>query len=267
MPQPETTKPTAAPLGPERVQLLLADFDWRAGLDAPTAEAVARSLVLPVVDLTGKLPWLPEGSMLVLLEGRVLRSVDLCERRAVQLLGPGDVIAAAPTGSAPPLSISCTSIGPVRAARLDGSFVRACQRWPSLTDVLLGRLVAQEQRALLQLAISGLPRVEQRLLAMLWHLAERFGRMTAQGAVVDLRLRHQDLGRLIGAARPTVSLAGKALEASGMAFRTDDRRWRLPLSGLDALSGSWSDAPPQAREGGLDASTVARGARRWAATG
>ena len=51
--------------------------------------------------------------------------------------------------------------------------------------------------------------------------------MTPSGVVVPLSLTHELLGRLVGARRPTVSLALKALIDRGALVRRQDRSWLL----------------------------------------
>jgi hypothetical protein len=43
-------------------------------------------------------------------------------------------------------------------------------------------------------AITQLPRVDRRVLALLWQLAERWGRVTPSGVEVRLELTHETLG-------------------------------------------------------------------------
>jgi Crp-like helix-turn-helix domain len=64
------------------------------------------------------------------------------------------------------------------------------------------------------LAIAGLPdggaafaRVDDRLLATLWHLASMWGRVIPQGTVVPFRLTHEMLASIVGAQRPTTTVA------------------------------------------------------------
>ena len=76
-------------------------------------------------------------------------------------------------------------------------------------------------------AISQLHRVDRRLLALFWHLAERWGRMTADGVVLPMTLSHRMLGQLIGARRPTVPTALGELARRGDIRRCDDGTWLL----------------------------------------
>jgi Crp-like helix-turn-helix domain len=48
-------------------------------------------------------------------------------------------------------------------------------------------------------------------MALFWHLAERWGRVSGNGVLVPLALTHRILGQLVGARRPTVSTALREL--------------------------------------------------------
>jgi hypothetical protein len=86
--------------------------------------------------------------------------------------------------------------------------------------------------------ICQLPRVAERLLAMMWLLAESWGRVTPAGVTLPLMLTHEALGALIGARRPTVSLALAELVQRGAVVRQDGG-WLL-------LEGFPESAPPTA---------------------
>jgi hypothetical protein len=70
--------------------------------------------------------------------------------------------------------------------------------------------------------LAQLTRVHDRVLVLLWHLAERFGRVTPDGVVVPLRLTHRMIARLVGARRPSVTTAIAALERTGTIERRGD---------------------------------------------
>jgi Crp-like helix-turn-helix domain len=84
-------------------------------------------------------------------------------------------------------------------------------------------------------AITGLPRVEQRLLALFWQLADRWGVVRPEGIVIRLQLTHQFLGHLIAAKRPTVSLALAGLAADELLTRDDAAHWTLSPRSVEAL--------------------------------
>jgi hypothetical protein len=111
-------------------------------------------------------------------------------------------------------------------AMFDDRFLLAARRFPRLFAGLQIRQGEQHQRLAAQLVICQLPRVEDRLLALMWLLAETWGRVTASGTVLPIALTHDALGELIGARRPTVTLALKELAERGSLFRQDGE-WLL----------------------------------------
>ena len=117
--------------------------------------------------------------------------------------------------------------GDVSLAALDSRFRQAIRRWPGLSDVLHDRLGRQTHRASMHVAMLHLPRVEDRVVALFGNLAERFGRMTGDGVVIDARLTHEIIGRPVGSRRPTVTLALQALDSDGVLSRVEGDRWLL----------------------------------------
>jgi CRP-like cAMP-binding protein len=118
---------------------------------------------------------------------------------------------------------------------LDARFTRATQKWPCLSVNLQRRLLDQADRSALHAAISQLPRVDQRILALFWQLAERRGRVTPFGVEVRLELTHEAIGRLVGAQRPTVTLALHALHDEGVLSRRAPGIWALGPQSRQAL--------------------------------
>ena len=121
-------------------------------------------------------------------------------------------------------------------AVLGDELLPALRGWPSLAAALVARAARRAARVELQRGISQLPRVEDRLLALLGHLAERFGRIAGDGVVVPVGLTHEMLGRMVGARRPTVSLALKHLDQDGAVLRRGDGAWLLAPGALDHLA-------------------------------
>jgi hypothetical protein len=118
-------------------------------------------------------------------------------------------------------------LAPCRMAVLDARFAAALVRYPEVNAVLIDRLSERAQRLATTQAISQLNRVDRRLMALLWHLAERWGRVGAGGVVVPLGLSHRMLAQLIGARRPTVSTALGDLARRGEIVRREDGTWLL----------------------------------------
>jgi CRP/FNR family cyclic AMP-dependent transcriptional regulator len=81
--------------------------------------------------------------------------------------------------------------------------------------VLLARATRRARLLSFRLAILELRHVDLRVLLLLWHLADRWGRVSAEGIRLDLELTHELIGRMIGAHRTSVPLALKQLTDQG----------------------------------------------------
>ena len=228
----------SAAVGEERIVRLLdedADLaEWIAPerRAAARTELLARAVTLPPGTRIERVPPLGDRSAhgLVLLDGLVGRSMRLDGTTTMQLLGPGDLMeipgSVTDTGLVP-VAISWTALEPTTVALLDERLMQRALRWPELPAALLARASVQSLRLGTYGAISALARVEDRIETLLWFLAERWGRVGSRGVVLPLRLTHETLGTMLGAKRPTVSLALKQLAADGLVKRRDDGAWLL----------------------------------------
>jgi CRP/FNR family cyclic AMP-dependent transcriptional regulator len=232
--------------------------------DLPLARrhVTARLIELPAgpVDLEPMADELRPPFGAIVIEGLMLRHVTVMGQDAVQLLGPGDIIRLdAAGGVLLPQVLALTCSEACRVGALDDTLLIALRRWPDVAAVLVERANEQLDRLAIQLAILQMPRVQDRILATLWHLAERHGRVTASGVHLPVTLTHRLVGRLVGARRPTVSLALTELEAEGALGRRADRTWmllRMPpdtelpatLPGDAATVAAQPAAPAPARE-------------------
>ncbi|MGA9857307.1 MAG: helix-turn-helix domain-containing protein [Solirubrobacteraceae bacterium] len=172
----------------------------------------------------------PELLGLLVLDGLLIRRVRVAGRRCGELVGPGSVLR--PWDhfgqfSPMPFEVSWRVVTPVRLVLLDQRLITVSARWPTLMHNLFRRAVERSHALALNVAIHCLQHVELRLLVLLWHLAERFGRVTRQGTVLPLKLTHADLAELIGSQRPSVSARLSALNAAGQVARLPDRTWLL----------------------------------------
>jgi CRP-like cAMP-binding protein len=186
----------------------------------------ARHLVTPVLALdAGRLDMddvLGEANAFgaLILDGLCVQRLQIAQHQAMRLLGPGDVLSLSSEGGTSVLAeSSCTAMSAVRVALLGKELLLAARRWPRLLAGIHIRLAHQADRVAAQLAICQLPRVADRLLAIMWLLAETWGRVTGAGLVLPLALTHDALGSLIGARRPTVTLAIGELTARGAVVR------------------------------------------------
>jgi CRP/FNR family transcriptional regulator, cyclic AMP receptor protein len=164
----------------------------------------------------------------LIVEGIVLREVALGARAVPELLGIGDVLfpPVAHEGPLPCRSV-VSALVPSRLLILGPGFARAAGHWPLLLGAVERRRAAQCDRLAVLGALTQLPRVELRLLTLLWHLSSAWGRVGPEGVVVPFALTHEMLGRFVGAQRPTVTLAARQLEEDGLVTRADDGTWIL----------------------------------------
>jgi hypothetical protein len=172
----------------------------------------------------------PTHMGLLILEGVLARHVSLQDVVSTELLGEGDVIR--PWGADDALDLLAVAtrwntLAPVRLAVLDARVAVTLGRYPEVSAVIVDRLVERSRRLAVTQAISQLTRVEDRLVALFWHLAQRWGRVAADGVVVPLALSHRLIGELVGARRPTVSTALSALARTEQICRRADGTWLL----------------------------------------
>jgi hypothetical protein len=161
------------------------------------------------------------------LDGIVINALRVGEHTGIQLLGPGDLLV--PGSALWPDWLSALELRTateVRLGLLGNELLAAAFRWPRVVQGLYMCVGDQLQRLTAQLVICQLPRVEDRLLAMLWLLSDSWGQVTSGGVRLRLALTHETLGAMIGARRPTVTLALRRLTEDG-AIVHQDSGWLL----------------------------------------
>ena len=227
----------------------LVDLDPDLGRDLPPHRWDAARRELPVrVGNLERGPWSPErvgtaGAAhlgILVVDGLVARELLAHDVASMELLGPGDVLR--PWGESAESElleavVRWSALAPTRFALLDRQLAARLAAYPELHCALLERFACRTRRLAVLQAISQLNRVDRRLLTLLWHLAERWGRVTPHGVAVPLVLSHRMLGQLVGARRPTVSSALGELARSGEVIRMADGTWLLagtPVGAPDA---------------------------------
>jgi CRP/FNR family cyclic AMP-dependent transcriptional regulator len=172
----------------------------------------------------------PEHVGLLVIDGVLSREVLVSDTVSTELLGPGDVVRPWRLHDGPDLlrhSVRWSVLTRSRVALLDRRFAVQLAGYPEVYAAILDRVNERALRLAVTQAISQLNRVDRRLLALFWHLAERWGRMTADGVALPMTLSHRMLGQLVGARRPTVSTALGELGRQGEVHRRDDGTWLL----------------------------------------
>ena len=219
------------------VLLLDADPDLGAALSAEEL-AVARRHLRARVRVLEVGPWDPtEGSDpaghlgLLVVDGVLVRDVSVRGRCGAEVLGAGDVLRPWDQAEAVDASVDhaydWTVLSRARVAELDARLAHVIARWPSVMSALLERSLRRVRTIGLQYALTQVPGVDVRLHLVLWHLADRWGRVTPDGTVLRLPLTHKLLGRLIGARRPSVTSALRRLDREGLVTRLEGGVWLL----------------------------------------
>jgi CRP/FNR family transcriptional regulator, cyclic AMP receptor protein len=199
---------------------------------------------------------------LLVLDGVIARELVVADHVSAELLGPGDLVRPwQGTGSAGLLPVRAvwSVLSTVTLAVLDRRFAAEAARYPEITAALFDRLGERSLRLATTQAISQLTRVDRRLKALFWHLAERWGRVSGDGVVVPLALTHRILGQLVGARRPTVSTALSELAEREELVRRTDGSWLLRGDPPDAQT--FARRPTAAELRGQD---MLRPSRRFA---
>lgn len=217
----------------------LADaFDLRTRLVVRQV-ATARVLDLPVgSDFIEELPGIGNrGLGALILDGVLAVDVHVGGRTATELLGPGDLLQPPRPGFDELLDreVMRRTLVAARVAVLDGEFLDRVRPWPEIVLALLRR---SDKRALdldLQRAVSSHPSLELRLALLLWHLAERWGRVEPCGIRLELPLTHALLGRLVAAERPSVSRSLGKLAEHGL-VTGGAGHWHLAGSAEECLN-------------------------------
>jgi CRP/FNR family cyclic AMP-dependent transcriptional regulator len=172
----------------------------------------------------------PEHIGLLVLDGVIAREVLVSDTISTELLGPGDVVRPWRLQDGSSLlrhTVRWNVLTRTRIALLDRRLGTELGRYPEISAAIIDRVNERAARLAVTQAISQLNRVDKRLLAHFWHLAERWGRITPGGVALPMTLSHRMLGQLIGARRPTVSTALGELVQNGEIVRRDDGTWLL----------------------------------------
>lgn len=223
------------------IGLLEADPDLGAEL---TAEELteARHIILPRAVLDPG-PWCIEqldqatgvtGEVraFLVIAGVVTADLALADYVCTRLISTGELVLL--EGShldSLPVRSGWSILQRAELAILDDRLLTIAVRWPKLLAAILRRAAQQIRQALLQQAISQLPRVDDRLLALFWSIADRHGVVRPDGIWIPLQITHATLAQMVGARRPTVSLGLKSLEARGVIAR-QDKGWTIVQSSL-----------------------------------
>lgn len=230
---------------PVRGSVLLLEEDPDLAQELPERDRqVLRDLLRAAVLHVNPPRWIPpqlgqpRTFGLLVLDGLLARRSRLGHAVGTELLGCGDILR--PWDEPTPWDMVAPEISwrvfePVRLAILDERVTTIIGRRPELVVAFSSRLFRRSRNAAYLATITHLPRVQDRLLLALWHLATNWGRVTPHGVVVPFRLTHEVFGEIIGAQRPSVTTAMAELQRAGHLTRADDGRYVLTGTPEEAL--------------------------------
>jgi hypothetical protein len=227
------------------------DPDLLEGIEAPLAAHLRRRLV-------ARRGWVERGAWapsftdeetvghlgLLVMDGLLIQTVRLGAREASEIVGPGDLLRPWDSGEAFG-SVDAENrwrvLEPVSFAVLDQDFARRVARWPTINARLLARSTRRTRMLVYQATIAQVRHAETRILLALWHLADRWGKVTPAGVRVPVPLTHQLLAQITCLQRPTVSTAVSRLAETGRLSRVRGGGWLLhgePPSLIEAQGGT-----------------------------
>jgi hypothetical protein len=181
-----------------------------------------------VIDVRGPV-WLPPAARcrestfgLLILEGLLGCRTQVGDTAATELLTCGDIIRPWerwPDWGRNQVSLEWRVFHPARLAVLAPDVTALIGRRAQLTVNFSGRLLRRARSAQYLMALNHEKRVDARLLATLWYIADTCGRVTPQGVKIPFRITHDAFGEILGARRPSVTTAFHSLAARGLATR------------------------------------------------
>jgi hypothetical protein len=222
---------------PAAVAVLDADPDLGEDLSEDQFEMARRRVLAEVISYPAGSWWVGPDDIdgvaklgLLLVDGLLARQVTVGDYTCAELLGPGDILQPwlriGPDQSVAS-EVDWDIVEPAQMAVLGRDFVRRIAPWPEISGAISRRLMQRTHWLAFHLAVCGLRRVDERLLMVLWHFADRWGTVTPHGVRIDVRLTHEVLAAVTGARRPSVTTALGRLTDQGRIAPRPRSRWLL----------------------------------------
>lgn len=171
-------------------------------------------------------PASPELAYMV-VTGMLLRRVTIEGGSSVELVGKGDLLLPWQGELASFSSSEWEVVDRSRLAVLDLRPGSPLSRSADLAATIAARAIDRARWLALQSAIMSIVGIEERLRALLWALAERWGQKVPGGAEIEVNVPQSVLAEMVGARRPTVSLALGTLTERGLLLSSEPGRWVL----------------------------------------
>jgi hypothetical protein len=169
-----------------------------------------------------RMPQGPGHLGFLLVDGLMVREMVIARGHGVELLTSGDLLRPSQEDAASFARARWQVLRPITLAELGPDLAASIARFPVLVEGLLERVMQRSRSLAAYATIESVRSLDDRLIALFWHLAERHGERRTDGVLVPLPLTHQILAELVGARRPSVTVALKRLDAAERVQRVPD---------------------------------------------
>ena len=151
---------------------------------------------------------------------QVVRSGEGGRTAWVGLYRPGDVVAEGAFLGERPVEVTATCLEPCVTRELaEAVLARLAQERPALGIAVIRSLTAQIRWLSERVGTLSEPTLEERTYAVLANVACKMGRVHPRGWLIEVPLSHEEIGRLVGAHRVSVTRAMAGLRRAGRVQR------------------------------------------------
>lgn len=163
----------------------------------------------------------------LIVKGLLVRRVEVGKGSSVELLGRGDLLRPWQEDVSSFCAASWEVLEPTTVVALGPGLMRNLAQWPALASNVASRGLRRSRALAADAAIASIVGIEERLLILLWHIAERWGEPCPEGVRISIRLPHRLLAEIVGARRPSVTSALTELQEAGRLKSGSAGRWVL----------------------------------------
>lgn len=214
-------------------RLLDSDPALAEGLAPREREAASEALTAPLKMLE-KGPWQPEDRPrepghfgFFIVEGLLVRRVVVGSGSSAELLGGGDLLWPWDEEGSSFSTISWEVLDRTTLLVLGPRLAQSIAHWPAILSNLVVRGTRRSRALAADAALASVVGISDRVLILLWQIAERWGEVRRDGIRIQIRLPHRILAELVGARRPSVTSALAELQQEGRLRFAEDGAWVL----------------------------------------
>lgn len=215
------------------VQLLECEPELGDGLSEEDLAIASQALPVPMAILK-KGTWSPRSEPsevgcvgYLIVKGLLVRRVEVAHGSSAELLGNGDLLQPWQEDASSFCVGSWEVLEQAAVLALGPGFTRSLAQWPTVAANLAMRGLRRSRALAADAAIASIVGIEERLLIMLWHLAERWGEPGAEGIRISIWIPHRLLAEMLGARRPSITSALAQLQQAGRLDTGQDGSWIL----------------------------------------